>query len=159
MGLSGGGINPCGAWAITSGGANTAGISGPNPASVVLRVPFIVASCVLLVKGWGGSFGSRWSSPGSPCRSPSRSRGRYRFPAGLVLRTSLTVSCILVPGRQDLERQPCGVRTGCCQLGGQRHDDCVRARHLFSLPFTFRVRPIARPRRTGSPATCEVGRH
>src|SRR5215475_12916767 len=38
---------------------------------------FIVTSCLLSVKVWGGfSFCSRRSSPGSPWRSPSRSTGR-----------------------------------------------------------------------------------
>src|SRR5215831_2349893 len=38
---------------------------------------FIVTSCLLLVKVWGGfSFGSRRSSPGSTWRSPSHSTGR-----------------------------------------------------------------------------------
>jgi len=47
---------------------------------------------------------------GLALESPSRSRSRYRFPADLVLRTSLTVSCILVPGRQDLGNRAASAR-------------------------------------------------
>src|SRR5262249_5344005 len=57
-GLSGGGIKPGGAWVNTSGGTNTAGIRGLNPAQAVLLMPFLIASCVLVYRsvGWRASY-------------------------------------------------------------------------------------------------------
>src|SRR5262245_25048220 len=90
-------------------------------------------------------------SGGSACEGQ-----RHRTPRGCAVQFARLFPAvtrrphILVPGRLEIERQPCCVGTGCGQLGGQRDDDCVGAPHLFSRPFAFRVRPIARERCTDS---------